>query len=362
MRIQYSVPGKERKNLAVAVAQELETTVKYLGMPSAAYQIGNYRLDKDGLLTGADNRDLVADLQGLHSFIPVSEKYDEASEAEVYAERELRRMNLESLNVPDYSNRSPYGGDSIQEDWENGMTEEEKLGLGRRHRERQGENGMQPDDYPEYFTYKAELSDPDYPDRFEVFTATSDLDAYHLAMDFCKSEVTLLELQQLNEKYEPVRWVDLQQLLVDNDLYDTLEIEVPKNGMTDAKVQNLMKLVESKRSLLAMALGRPLEIKDSGESLLFEFPYDNNTGAGNIYAQFATALMRFAAKSQRVNSVEKPVDSEKFALRTLMIRLGMSGNEYAAARKYLLRNLSGNSCYAKNAAYIEMQSKRRNGR
>ena len=348
MKIQYDVPGKERKNLAAAVAQELEVTVKYLGPPSFAYEVGSYRIDKEGVLTGADNRGLVADLQGLHSFVPVSEKYDEASEAEIYAERELRRMNLESQNVPDYSNRGPYGGDSVPEDWENGMTEEEELGLGRRHRESiQGENGMQPDDCPEYFTYKAELSDPDYPDRCEIFTAVSDIDAYHLAMDFCKSEVTLLELQQLNDKYEPVRWVDLQQLIADNDLYDTLEIEVSKNGMTDIQVQNLMKLVGSKRSLLAKALGKPLEIKDSGESLLFEFPYDNNTGAGNIYAQFATALMRFAIKQQRINATENKSSNDKFSLRTFLVRLGMNGREYAAARKYLLRNLSGSSAYAK---------------
>ena len=348
MRIQYSVPGKERKNLAAAVAQKLYATVKYLGPPSFAYEVGSYRIDKEGVLTGADNRNLVADLQGLHSFIPVSEKYDEASEAEIYAERELRRMNLESQNVPDYSNRGPYGGDSFQEDWENGMTEEEELGLGRRHRESfQGENGMQPDDCPEYFTYKAELSDPDYPDRFEVFTAVSDIDAYHLAMDFCKSEVTLLELQQLNDKYEPVRWVDLQKLISDNDLFDTLEIEVSKNGMTDIQVQNLMKLAESKRSLLAKALGRPLEIKDSGESLLFEFPYDNDTQAGNIYAQFATALIRFAIKQQRINATGHKSSNDKFSLRTFLVRLGMKGKEYAAARKYLLRNLPGSSAYAK---------------
>jgi hypothetical protein len=345
MRIQYSVPGKERKNLAAAVAQELEAMVKYLGPPSFAYEMGAYHIDKDGVLTGVDNRSLVEDLQGLRGFVPVSEKYDEAGEAEIYAERELRRMNLESQNVPDYSNRGPYGGDSIPEDWENGMIEEDEFGLGRRHHENfQGENGMQPDDC---FTYKAELSDPDYPDRFELFTAANDLDAYHLAMDFCTSEVTLLELQQLNDEYEPVRWVDLQRLIADNDLYDTLEIEVPKNGMSDIKVQNLMKLVESKHSLLAKAIGRPLVVKDTGESLLFEFPYDNHTGAGNIYAQFATALIRFAIKQQRVNMTGYESSNDKFSMRTLMVRLEMNGKEYAAARKYLLRNLSGSSAYAK---------------
>lgn len=152
---------------------------------------------------------------------------------------------------------------------------------------------------------------------------------------------------------------DFSGLAADNELYDTLEIEISKNGMTGAQVQNLMKLVESKRSLLAKALGRPLVIKDSGESLLFEFPYDNDIQAGNIYAQFATALIRFAIKQQRVNSVEKPVDSEKFALRTLMVRLEMNGKEYAAARKYLLRKLSGNSSYAKNTAYTALKNKRR---
>jgi hypothetical protein len=50
MRIQYNVPGKARKNLAEAVAQESETNVKYLGPPTFDYEVGAYRIDKNGML------------------------------------------------------------------------------------------------------------------------------------------------------------------------------------------------------------------------------------------------------------------------------------------------------------------------
>ena len=348
MIIRYNKAGAERKALAGAISQELNTPVKYLGAPTFAYQLGGYQLDRNGVLEGDDNRSLIANLQEVHSFIPTSEEYDLTDEAEIYAEHELRRLNLESQNIPDYSNRGQYGGDGVLEDWENGMTEEEELGLGPKHLESlQGENGMQPDGAPESYTYRAELSDPNWPDRFELFSAGNDLEAYRFAMGFCEGEVILLELHELNENYDIVRWVDLHKLVADNDIYDTLEIEVSKNGMTDIQVKNLLKLVDSKRTLLAKAIGRPLVVKDSCESVLFEFPYDNDNEASNIYAQFATALIRFVIKQQKVTSVEKKVSSDKFTLRTFLVRLDMNGREYAAARKYLLRNLSGSSAYAK---------------
>ena len=43
-----------RKALVKALAEILETKPTYLGMPSAAYQIGDYHLAKDGELTGPE--------------------------------------------------------------------------------------------------------------------------------------------------------------------------------------------------------------------------------------------------------------------------------------------------------------------
>jgi len=59
-----------RKALAKALADILGTPAKYLGMPSAAYQIGDdYHLAKDGTLTGPDSLNLLVELAE-HGFEP----------------------------------------------------------------------------------------------------------------------------------------------------------------------------------------------------------------------------------------------------------------------------------------------------
>lgn len=76
MRINYNVSGEKRKSLVGAVSQELNAPAKYLGAPTFAYEVGGYSVDKSGMLMGADNHYLVADVQGLHDFKAVSEEYD----------------------------------------------------------------------------------------------------------------------------------------------------------------------------------------------------------------------------------------------------------------------------------------------
>lgn len=76
MRINYNITGTKRKSLVDAMSQELNVPVKYLGAPTFAYEVGGYHIDKNGTLTGKDDSNLIADLQGLHGFIVVSEEYD----------------------------------------------------------------------------------------------------------------------------------------------------------------------------------------------------------------------------------------------------------------------------------------------
>lgn len=44
----------DRKALARAIAEELGTTAKYMGIPSYAYQIGDFTVDHDGNIIGED--------------------------------------------------------------------------------------------------------------------------------------------------------------------------------------------------------------------------------------------------------------------------------------------------------------------
>ena len=48
MRIEFNRTGAERKALVQAMGEILEVKPKYLGMPTAAYQVDYFRIDKNG--------------------------------------------------------------------------------------------------------------------------------------------------------------------------------------------------------------------------------------------------------------------------------------------------------------------------
>ena len=77
MKISYNLTGAERKALAAAISQELNAPVKYLGMPTAAYEVGGIHVDKTGMVTCPDNHKLIAALREQHGIKAVSEEYDE---------------------------------------------------------------------------------------------------------------------------------------------------------------------------------------------------------------------------------------------------------------------------------------------
>ena len=57
MRINYNATGAQRKELVTAIGNTLEVKPKYLGMPSAAYQIDYFTVTKDGTLEYEDTAD-----------------------------------------------------------------------------------------------------------------------------------------------------------------------------------------------------------------------------------------------------------------------------------------------------------------
>ncbi len=57
MRIHYNVPGKKRKELAQTIATWLGETCKYKGVPSCAYEVDYFTIDKEGNLLFDDMAD-----------------------------------------------------------------------------------------------------------------------------------------------------------------------------------------------------------------------------------------------------------------------------------------------------------------
>ena len=76
MQINYNVTGPKRKALVNAISQQLNAPVKYLGAPTFAYEVADYNVNKNEVLSGPDNKELVDDLLRFHDFKAISEEFD----------------------------------------------------------------------------------------------------------------------------------------------------------------------------------------------------------------------------------------------------------------------------------------------
>ena len=57
MQVKYNVTGARRKELVTAIGEALEVKPKYMGMPTAAYEIDYFTVTKDGTLEFDDRAD-----------------------------------------------------------------------------------------------------------------------------------------------------------------------------------------------------------------------------------------------------------------------------------------------------------------
>jgi len=288
MAINYNLTGAQRKTLVTAITEILETESKYLGAPSFAYQVGEYHIDKNGTVTGPENTNMV-DLLHQNGFRADEKTYADAP-------------NPDELAVEDTS------------------------------------------DISDFNTYRAELSDPDYPDRMELFSATDDEDAIRQAYAFTNNEVVLLELHQMDEDYNEVRSIDLPP-----NPY-RLTIEVPLEGFNPEKLDNLCKMVTAKETLLKTALGvetLPIQVRE--DSIRFPWFWSEDILTAEevaTYSTFIGLLCTTAKEKKRVTAkVGEMPENPKFAFRCFLLSLGMIGDEYKVARKILLSKLGGNSAW-----------------
>ena len=136
------------------------------------------------------------------------------------------------------------------------------------------------------------------------------------------------------------------------DGFDRLSVEMPRDGMTPTAIENLRRLVASKATLLIKALDTDsLPITEHTNRIEFGWfrPTDDQTEI-TAYYQLVQGLCELARTQKRVLAAERSVESDRYALRCLLLRIGFIGDAFKDSRKVLLRNLSGSSSFAKQKA------------
>ena len=116
----------------------------------------------------------------------------------------------------------------------------------------------------------------------------------------------------------------------------------------DKIIANLKAIIAGKMTLFQKAVGtdKELKVEWNKDEIWFDW-FDSvipNEKLG-LYISLFKALYQMAEKAVRVNTKDKPVDNEKFAMRTFLNRIGLSGMEYKPLRKELMRNLSGDGAF-----------------
>lgn len=133
-----------------------------------------------------------------------------------------------------------------------------------------------------------------------------------------------------------------------------LTITLPLDGMDEAAFERLTRLVNSKAALIRKALGAArLDIHPEWDMGRMQFPWFDHTPTFEeieAISAFMTALCRMAKESTRVTATEKDVESEKYAFRGFLLRLGFIGSDSKAIRKTLMKNLSGSAAFPNKAA------------
>lgn len=128
---------------------------------------------------------------------------------------------------------------------------------------------------------------------------------------------------------------------------ESLCIQIPKSSISDFELDLMKKMIAGKASLIKKATGASnldVEIKED----VICFPWFDTLPEPemiNAVSVFITRLVALSREMKRVTTSDREVENERYAFRCFLLRLGFIGDEYKAARKILLKNLTGSSAF-----------------
>lgn len=127
-----------------------------------------------------------------------------------------------------------------------------------------------------------------------------------------------------------------------------LTVQMPADFFNEHTLGNLQQICENKATLFKAAFQTDtLDIISSDEKVEFPWFKVEQDGDADAYCTFISMLCEFAKNQSRINRKPDTSDNPKYTMRCFLIRLGMVGAEFKAARKVILRHLSGNSAFRK---------------
>lgn len=309
--MKYAASGEQRKQLVNALSEVIGCESKYLRAPSYGYGVGSCVVNRTGDVEFPDDmteEEIEAIVKKLtwHGFERVlDEPTGEIDGAPALEESALGAEDPTEKMADDAIEANVEESEDVLDET---VADENKIGA--------------TEDYDTSTETSAEsIEEPEAPvlpeGNFESAEATEEVTDE-------QSEET-----PLPEATEPKKIV----------------IELPGFYLDEAELGRVRAIVASKATVLKKALETDdLSIERKEDKVCFPWFTDHGIdGEAKAYMQLVSGIAKRAKMLTRVTATESPSDNDKFTMRLFLVSLNFKGPEYAFARKFLLRNLSGNS-------------------
>lgn len=309
--MKYAASGEQRKQLVNALSEVIGCESKYLKAPSYGYEVGSCIVNRTGDIEFPDDmteEEIEAIVKKLtwHGFERVlDEPTGEIDGAPALEESALGAEDPTEENVSDAVEANVEESEDVLDET---VVEEDKIAAAE-------------DSTASKETSAESIEESEAPvlpeGNFESAEATEEVTDE-------QSEET-----PLPEATEPKKIV----------------IELPGSYLDEAELGRVRAIVASKATVLKKALGTDnLSIERKENKICFPWFTDHGIdGEAKAYMQLVSGIAKRAKMLTRVTATESPSDNDKFTMRLFLVSLNFKGPEYAFARKFLIRNLTGNS-------------------
>ena len=311
MTIKYTASGEQRKKLVNALSEILGCESKYLKAPSYGYEVCLCVVNRAGDIEFPDDmteEEVEAIVKKLtwHGFERIlDESEEEIGDVPILEEPALETEDPTEEMEDDATEANVEESEDVLDET---VVNEDKISA--------TENSDTSNEAPEDLA--KELEEPALPEgSFESAEAAKEV------TDEQSEEASIPEAT------EPKKIV----------------IELPGSYLDEAELGRVRAIVASKATVLKKALETDnLSIERKENKICFPWFTDHGIdGEAKAYMQLVSGIAKRAKMLTRVTATESPSDNDKFTMRLFLVSLNFKGPEYAFARKFLLRNLSGNS-------------------
>lgn len=182
--------------------------------------------------------------------------------------------------------------------------------------------------------------------------------AYKIGECYIVTKEGNLEIDDQADQKETEHFIEeLKKRGYDAPTESKLTVQMPAEFFDEHTLGNLHQICENKAALFKAAFQTDiLDIIPSEEKVEFPWFTVKQDGDADAYCTFISMLCEFAKNQSRINRKPDTSDNPKYTMRCFLIRLGMVRAEFKAARKVLLRNLTGNSAFRKVSATDEVSA------